>query len=199
MSQTVESLSAKWNPKVRAIIAVLAGLLVLIAVNGSIMQREQLLSDGQLVLLELAPVDPRSLMQGDYMALRFKITDEAFPNSRWGLRAQTNGGVERDYPADGHLVVTMDEHGVGHFQRIAGKAEVRKGGEVLLRYRVRNDQVKFATNAYFFEEGQAHTYDQARYGAFRVAANGDMILTAMHGVDYAVLKNQVVDKVPFTN
>ncbi|MFX7329222.1 GDYXXLXY domain-containing protein, partial [Acinetobacter baumannii] len=34
-------------------------------------QKEMLLKEGQLVLLPLAPVDPRSLMQGDYMALRY--------------------------------------------------------------------------------------------------------------------------------
>ena len=39
--------------------------------NGSIWQREQLLGSGRVVILELAPVDPRSLMQGDYMALTF--------------------------------------------------------------------------------------------------------------------------------
>ncbi|XOT97907.1 GDYXXLXY domain-containing protein, partial [Alcaligenes pakistanensis] len=29
---------------------------------------------GQTVLLELAPVDPRSLMQGDYMSLNFALS-----------------------------------------------------------------------------------------------------------------------------
>uniref|UniRef100_UPI00194032D6 GDYXXLXY domain-containing protein n=1 Tax=Bordetella pseudohinzii TaxID=1331258 RepID=UPI00194032D6 len=51
---------------------VLAGLALVLAVcNITIYQREQLLAHGQVAILELAPVDPRSLMQGDYMALRF--------------------------------------------------------------------------------------------------------------------------------
>jgi uncharacterized membrane-anchored protein len=179
--------------KTRTVLVLAAGLLVLAAVNWTIVQREQLLTDGKLVLLELAPVDPRSLMQGDYMALRFKITNDAFPNSRWGLRSPLKGEAEPNYPRDGHLVVTLDEYGVGHFQRIARAGEVVTAAEVLLRYRIRNDQVKFATNGYFFEEGQAQAYEKARYGAFRVAANGDMILTAMHGQDYALLKNKSTD------
>jgi uncharacterized membrane-anchored protein len=191
MWQAILNLSAK----TRAILAMTAGLLVLVAVNWTIMQREQLLTEGKLVLLELAPVDPRSLMQGDYMALRFKMTNDAFPNSRWGLRSSSKEEAEPNYPLDGHLVVTLDEHGVGHFQGIARAGEVAKAGEVLLRYRIRNDQVKFATNGYFFEEGQAQTYEKARYGAFRVAANGDMILTAMHGQDFAQLKNKSSDMV----
>jgi uncharacterized membrane-anchored protein len=191
MWQKISNLSAK----TRTGLALAAGLLVLVAVNWTIMQREQLLTDGKLVLLELAPVDPRSLMQGDYMALRFKITNDAFPNSRWGLRSSLKDEAEPNFPLDGHLVATLDAYGVGHFQRIARAGEVVKADEVLLRYRIRNDQVKFATNGYFFEEGQAQAYEQARYGAFRVAANGDMILTAMHGQDYVQLKNKSTETV----
>lgn len=191
MWQTIFNLSTK----TRTVMALAAGLLVLAVVNWTILQREQLMTEGKLVLLELAPVDPRSLMQGDYMALRFKITNDAFPNSRWGIRSSVKEGVVPNYPLDGHLLAILDEHGVGHFQRIARAAEVAKSGEVLLRYRIRNDQVKFATNGYFFEEGQAQTYEKARYGAFRVAANGDMILTALHGPDYAQLKNKSTDAV----
>ena len=91
--------------KARAGVAVAAGILVLLAVNWNIMQREHLLNDGKLVLLELAPVDPRSLMQGDYMALRFKITDQAFPNSRWGLSNGLRSDSESNFPLDGHLIV----------------------------------------------------------------------------------------------
>ena len=38
---------------------------------------ERILSGGQTVLLELAPVDPRSLMQGDYMALNYALTHQS--------------------------------------------------------------------------------------------------------------------------
>lgn len=182
------------NGKVRAGLAVAVGLTVLLVVNWTIMQREQLLTEGKLVLLELAPVDPRSLMQGDYMALRFKNTDQAFPNSRWGVRNSLSHNAETNFPLDGHLIVTLDEHGVGHFQRIAKSGESVQSHEILLRYRIRNEQVKFATNAYFFEEGQAQAYEKARYGAFRVDKNGDLMLTAMHGVDYAPLKNKTLEE-----
>src|SRR5690606_22974697 len=55
----------------------LAGLAVILAVvNLGIYQRDQILKHGESVILALAPVDPRSLMQGDYMALRFQVADE---------------------------------------------------------------------------------------------------------------------------
>lgn len=162
----------------RKLIAVVAGILMLAAVNFTIYQREQLLEHGRVVLLETAPLDPRSLMQGDYMALRFKVANEAFPRMGWD-----NYGENLK---DGHIVVALDEHGVGHFRRMADGAPLA-ANEAMLRYRVRNGQPKFATNAFFFQEGQGEQYARARYGEFRVAQNGDMILTAMRGTDYQKL------------
>ena len=153
----------------RKALALLAGLAVLAFVNFGIYQREQLLTDGQIVLLRLAPVDPRSLMQGDYMALRFAIADEAFPFDR-----------NRPELADGHIVVALDAQRVGHFRRLADGRPLGPN-EIALRYRVRSGNPQFATNAFFFEEGQAEAFANAAYGEFRVGADGDMILTGMRG------------------
>ncbi|MDQ7727848.1 GDYXXLXY domain-containing protein [Halomonas sp. SpR8] len=49
-----------------------------------------------------------------------------------------------------------------------------------LRYRLRNGQVRFATNAFFFQEGHAERYETARYGLFRVNATGELLLVAMY-------------------
>lgn len=159
----------------RKLIAVLAGLIILLVVNITIYQREQLLSNGRVVLLELAPVDPRSLMQGDYMALRFKVATDAFPG--WN--------VERSR-ADGQLVVTIDERGVASFKRVADNTPLANN-EALLNYRIRNNQVKFATNAYFFEEGSSQKYQSAHYGEFRVSADGEMLLTNLRDANLTVL------------
>lgn len=151
----------------RKAIALVAGLAVLAFVNFGIWQREQLLTDGQVVLLKLRPVDPRSLMQGDYMMLAFEVADQAFPI--------------RDHApdrADGHVVVALDANRIGTFRRLADGRPLGPG-EIALRYRIRNGQPRFATNGYFFEEGQAEAFAPAAYGEFRVGPDGDMILTAM--------------------
>ena len=44
-------------------------LLVLAVVNGAILKKQAVVESGERVVLKLAPVDPRSLMQGDYMIL----------------------------------------------------------------------------------------------------------------------------------
>ncbi len=50
-----------------------------------------------------------------------------------------------------------------------------------MRYRVREGRWKFATNAWFFQEGHAKIYERARYGEFRVTCSGDMLLVRMLG------------------
>jgi uncharacterized membrane-anchored protein len=149
----------------RKALVVLAGIAVLSAVNWGIYAREQLLVSGRVVLLELAPVDPRSLMQGDYMALRFKVADDAF------RRVVSERG-------DGYVIVQLGDGDVGSFRRFDDGTPLA-AGEARLRYRVRNGLPKFATNAFFFEEGHASDYAQARFGEFRVAPDGEAILTRL--------------------
>jgi uncharacterized membrane-anchored protein len=151
----------------RKAVALIAGLLILLLVNQGIYGRERLLTNGRIVLLELSPVDPRSLMQGDYMRLNFDVADRAFPAGQTQL-------------ADGHLVVAVDRRGVGQFRRRANAGPLAPD-EIALRYRVRGGQARFATNAFFFEEGQAKAFENARFGEFRVGSDGEMILTGLRG------------------
>lgn len=152
----------------RKTIAVAAGILMLAAVNWSIHGRERLLETGQVALLELAPIDPRSLMQGDYMALRFKVADEVFGRGR------------SKFAEDGHIIVRVGERGVASFVRRDG-GEALAPGEARLRYRIREGKAKLASNAYFFQEGTASQYARARYGEFRIAPDGEMLLTHLVG------------------
>ncbi len=159
-------------------LAVVAGVAILGAVNATIAAREALVDSGRVVLLRLAPVDPRSMMQGDYMALRFAVADEA------------TRGRQVSQMGDGYLVVGVDDKNVGTFRRLVEGDATVANDEVKLRYRVRANQVRFATNAFFFQEGTAGEYAKARYGEFRVGGSGDMILTQMRDESFTVLGAQ---------
>lgn len=158
----------------RNFILILTALMVLTVVNFNIFQSEQLSTQGRLVLLELAPVDPRSLMQGDYMGLRFKVADQAFQQQ--DLKSLN----------DGSLVLSLDDKNRASFSRFAESSTLAEN-ELLFRYRIRNGRVVFATNAFFFQEGEAKTYAPARYGEFRVSADGESILTQLRDKDLALL------------
>lgn len=150
----------------RKAIVIVAGLAILVLVNFSIYSREQLLTAGRVVLLQLAPVDPRSLMQGDYMALRFAVA------------AEIQSRVAKEEAHDGHVVLALDEKRVGSFARIDDGRPLA-ANEVRMHYRLRDQRIKFATNAYFFQEGDADLYARARFGEFRVGEDGESILTGV--------------------
>ena len=57
----------------RTAILWLGVLATLVGVNMTVWAFEKLRTDGTVIYLALAPVDPRSLMQGDYMALRLEV------------------------------------------------------------------------------------------------------------------------------
>ena len=80
--------------------------------------------------------------------------------------------------ANGHIVVQVGDGDVGTFRRFDDGTPLASY-EARMRYRVRNGVPKFATNAFFFEEGHANDYAKARYGEFRVAPDGEAILTRL--------------------
>jgi uncharacterized membrane-anchored protein len=81
------------------------------------------------------------------------------------------------------VVVTLDPRSVATFARLeqpAGEAQPLAENEAYLRYRVRAGRLKFASDAFFFQEGTAEAYENARFGAYRVAEDGDLLLTTLY-------------------
>lgn len=158
-------------------ITIAAGLVILVLVNYSIYSRERLMTEGGVVLLQLVPVDPRSLMQGDYMALRFQAAND--------LRSRSPDPL----PHSGQMVLVLDERRVGSFARIDDGRPLA-ANEARMCYRLRNGQIKFATNAFFFQEGTANLYEKARYGEFRLGGSGESILTGLRDEQLVMLGPQ---------
>ncbi len=149
--------------------------LVLLVPNYAIVQKERLLQDGTVILLELAPVDPRSLIQGDYMRLEYAIARDLS-----GQRGLPNvEPVVPRVPRDGHVVVRLDDQGVASFVRWHDERTPLAPGEHLLRYRRRDNRIRIATDAFYFQEGHAQRYERAKYGELRLDASGESVLTGL--------------------
>jgi len=149
------------------------GVILAIA-NGAIIGKEQILTEGETMLLQLAPRDPRSLMQGDYMTLNYRIATEV-------------AGKSQSVTDDGHIVVALDEHRVTRLLRIHDEARALSDGEYVLRYRKRHRDVRLATNAFYFQEGHADNYRTARYGELRVNDDGDAVLVGLRDDNFRPL------------
>ena len=151
----------------RALVA--AGLLVSLGLVGlEIWKKERLLAAGDTLLIELAPVDPRSLMQGDYMRLDYAIARQWPHDGSW--------------PSDGALIVAPDENGVAQFRR-RDQGEPMETGEHRLTYRIRKGRLQVGVDAFYFQEGLAATYQPARYGEMRVAADGTSLLVGLRDAE----------------
>lgn len=129
-----------------------------------VIQKEQVLASGETVLLPLAPVDPRSLMQGDYMVLRYAIVAE-LPDPRH-LKPR------------GALIITRDVDNVAHYARLDDGSPLAPG-ERRLRYRKSGHEVSLGAESFLFPEGEGETLAAARYGELALAEAGDSVLIGL--------------------
>lgn len=139
-------------------------VVILIIVNFAIYQKEQLLAQGTPLLLELAPRDPRSLIQGDYLILRYKIANEP---ELWKV------------DKDGFLVIERDDKHIAQFKRVYNQTIPLQKNELLLRFRKRQHGIRLGAESFFFQEGHAQYYENARYGELKVTASGESILVGL--------------------
>ena len=143
-----------------------ATLFVIGALNWLVIQKEQVLSSGRTLLLELAPRDPRSIMQGDYMVLSYAVSRAA-------------GSVLQQNVTDEYLVLGIDDRHVGTFRRIHAGAPLA-ADEVLIRFRRRGwIDVRLGAESYFFQEGQAEVFNASRFGELKLDRSGEPVLVGL--------------------
>lgn len=153
--------------------AIVAAQLVFLL--GFIAVREIALSTGKEVVLQTVPVDPRSLLQGDYAILDYEIA--------W-LPSWTD-----DWPAGRTVYVTLREvRGVwtawDYFD-----TDRHIAGEVFIRGRVdRPGHLDFGIGTYFVPEGTGHIVERA---------DDVKVVVSIDRNGNAVIKDVLVDGEPF--
>ncbi|MEV3802017.1 GDYXXLXY domain-containing protein [Aeromonas veronii] len=161
------------KPVTRQLALLLSGLAILAGINATVWRYERAMSSGEVVLLRLAPVDPRSLMQGDYMRLNYEIARGLTSRD---ARATQNKGSDT-------LVIRLDAHQVASLVA-DGKPDRLASDERLLQVHQSERQWQIGPDAYFFEEGTGEQYETARYGEFRLQADGKTLLVGLRDEAY---------------
>ncbi len=140
-------------------------IALLVWFNHSILEKEAILSDGKLVLLELAPVDPRSLIQGDYMDLSYAISQiediESIPNH-------------------GFCILKSNEKGIAEKIRIQTNLNPIDENEFAIKYHSNGWRINIGAESYFFQEGKSEKFENAKYGGLRIDDNGNSILVGLY-------------------
>lgn len=165
------------SPRVAIVILGLA--LILGLANWDILGKRRVVAEGAPLLLELRPVDPRSLIQGDYMALG--LAEHTMPDK----------ATMATLPYRGTVIMAVDEKGIGRFARLDDGAPPA-AGELRVQFRRHGDwrgpRLDYGAQAFFFQEGDGELYRDAKYALLRVAADGSTVLTDLADKDGVPIK-----------
>ena len=174
--------------KVKPLVALAVVLLILIPLNYKVQQFEDVLATGKPVVLKIAPVDPRSLMQGDYMALSYAILNDIRANLN-----ESEDGVtlakEKKHPSKVYALIHQDEQGVATLCRVEDSLPNDFKDCVANVYLPVNNfkwLPELPSQEYFFSEGKGQYYAQAEYAEYRFK-DGILLLARLLDKDLKAL------------
>lgn len=163
---------------IRISVILISLIVIIFKFTSGISAMNSIKDDGETLLLKLRPVDPRALMMGDYMALAYD--DVAFTRYNEGLTAQ------------GLLILKRDKNNVGSFSRLYDNTDLA-AGEIKIKYALKGNRTDIGSARYYFQEGTAETYQDAKYGMFKVSPTGHMILVALADENHMAIKHSRED------
>lgn len=143
-------------------------VLALALIHSDVQRKETVIAQGQKIFLPLQPRDPRSLMQGDYMALRFPMPaaiETALQAEVWRSRAWA--------------LAQLDAQGKATLLALAEPGQATAPDQVLLPLKRLKGHWVVVTDAFFFPEGQGKPLAAARFGEFRVLPSGQALLVGL--------------------
>ena len=144
------------------------------AVNYKVQQFEDVLATGKPVVLKIAPADPRSLMQGDYMVLNYAILSELQQSQFSSESNESNEttGIDELSPSGkkAYILVHLDKNHVATL--CEAQSEIPTDFKhctpnVYLPIRYKGWLPELPSQDYFFAEGKGEHYAQAEYAEYR--------------------------------
>ncbi len=125
--------------------------------------KQYAVASGTEVILQGAPVDPRSLMQGDYAILEYEIA-EISDRNEWFFE-----------PGDDVIVVLTKRDEVWEATEYLNSYTARElRNEVIIRGELQtNGRIDFGIGTYFVPEGTGRAVERARDVKIRVSLSDD--------------------------
>ncbi len=153
--------------KIRIRVVVLLTLAILGVINYQIFKKERTIAEGRIVLLKLVPVDPRSLMQGDYMRLRYQIADRI---------------KMKPFHYKELVVVRLDKHDVASFRKFYNGGLLLPNEQLIVCRNKRTPQI--GADSFMFQEGHGNIYSNAEYGELKVDKEGNSVLVGLRDKNF---------------
>ncbi|MBR0960406.1 GDYXXLXY domain-containing protein [Bradyrhizobium japonicum] len=166
MTELIASVTAFWQRIPKAVLFGAAILIQCVLLVLMVADRMQILRDGREVTLQTQPVDPRDLLRGDYVVLRYDIS-QLQAGALTGKPAGTRNPV---------VFVKLAPNAGGLYEAVSVHAEPVPvtAPEILIRGRVSRScgstspifcdklTIKYGLESYFVPEGEGRTLEEAR-------------------------------------
>ncbi|RZG86179.1 GDYXXLXY protein [Acinetobacter sp. WCHAc060033] len=167
-------------------IPIVLAVLSVVFFIGLILKNEQHLRHSDSIFIRLAPVDPRSLIQGDYMVLNYDLSFAGLPVQNSQIDIPTSVTVIQNKPKLMAYVVLDDQRRVvktGFDPRLLDMYPKFSHRIVLKNPDNRLNALYPASNSFLFAEGLAECYQAAQYAEFKVDEKGNPLLASLRGED----------------
>jgi uncharacterized membrane-anchored protein/uncharacterized membrane protein len=162
--------------KTKLLMISLVIIMQFVTMGFQIAKSEYVLAKGELIKLELQPLDPRSLIQGDYVILNYTISTIDL-----GVVLEAREKVE--------IILTPNDEGVYVYKGVFrheykyNKPYERSDKDVLINARSNgSDRFIYGIESFFVPEGTGREVEgEAKFAYVKVASNGDAILVRLSG------------------
>ncbi|MED1795093.1 GDYXXLXY domain-containing protein [Brevibacillus nitrificans] len=149
-------------------------LLQLVLIGYQIASSETILTQGRAIKLKLEPIDPRSLLQGDYVRLGYTIStleQENISDMESKIQVVLRPQADGVYDYSGYY----EQNGVWNRAYQMQPDDVMINGNV-----IGSSQVEYGIESYFVPEGTGLEVERsAKFAQVRVSKKGDAILESL--------------------
>lgn len=153
---------------------VVLNLILLIVVFGYSVIKEENNLKKNTFYIKTSPVDPRSLIQGDYMVLNYNITDSA--------------RIEAVNIRKGYIRIKINDLKIAEFIRVDKEYVPPSNNEISIQFQKNSSNIDIGVNSYLFQEGTGNKFQKAQYAEVIELKNGKLRLKSLLDKDFKIIK-----------
>lgn len=137
--------------------------MIFLLLNTLIFLKERAIAHSVEIKIALKPIDPRSLIQGDYMHLAYKIPLQVTKKEM-----------------KGQLKITIDSDGFVKDYALYYNEALKKNQYLLNFTRKKNRSLHIGSETFLFQEGKADYFAKATHALFYLSPSGETILKELY-------------------
>lgn len=144
-----------------------------------VVKNEWHLHHSKSIFIELKPVDPRSILQGDYMALAYELHLQSLKALSGSESEAIDQVIFNHSSIPAKVILDSQNRVVG---TVLDTNNSFTGQRLILKNPENRLQALYpSSRSFLFAEGLAQCYEKAKYAEFKVNPKGEAILSDLRG------------------